>query len=113
MKKKGIILAAAALAAAAGVTGCVHHCPPPEESLDCYPICREVKSGNQRNVKAEWEAFKLTPDYPFIPTRRYRKIDEIGKLVADLVLHLMLDCWNVRAYCYVTGERVTVCGPSG
>lgn len=65
------------------LTGC-HSCPPPEQSLECYPICKKLKTENAEKVQAKWKNFRETPFYPFIPTGRYRKIDELGKIISQL-----------------------------
>ena len=88
--KKGIIPAIGVLAVLGFAAGC-HHCPPPEESLDCYPICCRDRNANARDVKADWERFKKTPHYPFIPTGRYPKIDALGRVVSDLSYHVKYD----------------------
>lgn len=81
--KKAFVFSGLAAVLAAGLVGC-HTCPPPEKSLECYPICKCVKAENARDVKAEWESFKNTPFQPFIPTRRYPKIDELGKIISSV-----------------------------
>ena len=84
MMKKTLIGAAGSLALLIGGVGCFHHCPPPEESLECYPICKFDQRSNAFDAKRAWERFKNTPHYPFVPTRRYPKIDAFGQILSDL-----------------------------
>lgn len=81
--KKHVTTVLVSVAAALGISGC-HTCPPPEESLECYPICYKELQGNARSVQDDWQKFKDTQHYPYVPTRRYPKTDEIGKIVSAL-----------------------------
>lgn len=46
------------------LAGCAHRCPPPEESLECYPICCEVRKAykeNAESVEKQWRNFLTMP----------------------------------------------------
>ena len=83
--KKFVIFAFACIVL---LQGCVltifHKCPPPEKSTECYPICKFIKEKNNKDTLEQWVKFKNTPHYPFAPTHRYPKIDEIGKMMSYL-----------------------------
>ena len=64
--------------------GCVHTCPKPEVSMECYPICKEVKEKTSKDVMAKWENFKSTPDYNFVPIVGYPKTNEINRMLCKL-----------------------------
>lgn len=70
------------------LAGCqTHTCPPPEVSMECYPICREVREKNAADakyIKKQWEIFKNTRHHPYVPLPGYDKFNEIGKLVSKV-----------------------------
>ena len=69
---------------AALCVSCVHTCPKPEVSMECYPICRKVKEKTSKDVMTKWNNFKNTPDYNYLPIVGYPKTNEINEMLCKI-----------------------------
>lgn len=68
------------------LTGC-HTCPPPEESMQCFPMCCEDKEETHLLTRENWEKFKKFHPIPYIPVG-IRIIDGAGLAISNLSIQV-------------------------